>query len=84
MIHKHEPVTEEAMNWISPKRTICQLIREIYHKSSDPEVRLLCREATAMAKAMTAKLIEDKGEDFLKTFWDENPDFALWVVRGRK
>jgi len=62
------------MSWISPNDTICETIRGIYNLSDNPEIRLKCRIATAMAKAMTAKLIEYK-ENWADGFFDKNDDF---------
>jgi hypothetical protein len=55
-LRKHDTVSEDEMNWLSPNHTICQLLREIYHKSTDAESRFKCRVAVSMAKAMSHKL----------------------------
>jgi ABC-type Zn uptake system ZnuABC Zn-binding protein ZnuA len=73
MLRKHEPVTEKEMEWISPNNSICQLLREIYHKTDDPDIRLNCRVATSMAKSMTRKLTEYK-ESWEEDFWDIHPE----------
>jgi hypothetical protein len=62
------------MEWISPDNTICQALREIYHSTDNPKARLRCREATAMAKAMSAKL-EEYQRNWSSGFWDTNPHF---------
>jgi hypothetical protein len=36
--------------------SICQTLRDIYHLTDNPDVRLKCRLAVAMAKAMNEKL----------------------------
>jgi len=36
--------------------TICQKLRDIFIKAEDEEIKLMCREAMAMAKAMHDKL----------------------------
>jgi len=36
--------------------SICQKLREIYQATEDPEIKMNCRIATAMAKNMTARL----------------------------
>lgn len=41
-----------------PNGTICSVLREVYAKSKDEEVRYLARLATAMAKRMSTKLTE--------------------------
>lgn len=73
-IRKHEPVSEESMKWDSPKNTICNTIREIYNAIDDPDARLNCRLATAMAKAMSRKLTEYK-KGWSVGFFDNNPKF---------
>lgn len=76
MLHKHEPVPEKAMDWISPENTICNTIRQAYHLIDNDEARLKLREATAMAKAMTAKL-QQYNRNWRKGFWSENEDFPF-------
>ena len=39
-------------------RTICEVLREIYWGTDDPDIRLKAIEASMMAKAMARKLIE--------------------------
>ena len=78
-MRKHEPVPEEEMNWMSPRRTICQVLREIYFNSEDENIKYWEREATGMAKAMTEKLLEGKPPKFVDEFWDKNPDFKRWL-----
>lgn len=70
-LRKHEPVSDEAMRWTSPNNSICQVLREIYFTTDDPDTKLRCRLATAMAKAMTAKLKAYK-QDWEREFWDSN------------
>jgi hypothetical protein len=83
MLHKHPPITKEKMNWISPKNSICQKLRDIYHASQDEDVRMDCRVAMSMAKAMNRKLEQyQKGWD--KDYWDENPKFKPLMERARK
>lgn len=36
--------------------SICQKLRDIYHMTDDEEIKLTCRIAMAMAKAMQNKL----------------------------
>ena len=60
-LHKHEPVTSRQMRTSSPwGDTICQELRDIYHLTKDPVIKLKCRIATAMAKGMAKKLSEYK------------------------
>lgn len=75
-IHKHEAVSEESMNWQSPDNTICQTIRNAYHRIDDEQARHDLRVATSMAKSMTAKLEEYK-RNWRQGFWDKNESFAF-------
>jgi glycosyltransferase involved in cell wall biosynthesis len=81
--HKHEPVSEQEMDWISPLNTICETIRGIYSLTDNPEARLKCREATAMAKAMSRKLTQYKA-GWREGFFDPNPNFAGMFLQERK
>ena len=57
---RHKPVSEKAMNRkiYEGENTICQTIRDMYHISDNQDIRLKCRLAMAMAKAMCVKLME--------------------------
>lgn len=59
-VHKHTPVPEKDMAVQSARHTICEVLRQIYWKTTDLDIKKKCREATAMAKAMTRKLEEYK------------------------
>jgi len=50
----------------NPKRTICEVLREIYWHTLDPEIREKALEASNMAKRMDKKLHE------YKYGWDEH------------
>jgi len=75
-LHKHDPISEGAMNWVSPDHTICQTIREAYHLTSNEEARLKLRVATSMAKSMTKKLEEYK-RNWKQGFWEPNENFPI-------
>jgi hypothetical protein len=83
LLHKHEPIAEEEMCWISPEHTICEVLREIYWTTDDKNIRLKCRVATSMAKSMTEKLTEYK-EEWEKGFWDENKKYRDVIHRRKK
>ena len=73
MLHKHDPVSEAIMGHKSPNNSICQVLRDIYWKTDDPDIRLWCREATAMAKAMSRRIAEIQGHGFaMEGFWEKN------------
>lgn len=74
-LRKHDPVSDEQMQWVSPNHSICQVLREIYFTTEDPGIKMHCRVATAMAKAMTKKLKEYK-DNWEEDFWEQNKDFG--------
>lgn len=59
---KREPVPESKMKRRRYKghNTICQTLRDIYALTDNEEIKLKCRIAMAMAKAMQDKLKEYK------------------------
>lgn len=73
-IHKHNPCSEAFMERKYPRHTVCQVLRDTYHLTDDPQIKLNLRVAVAMAKAMMQKLRSyDAGWD--KDMWDEGkPD----------
>lgn len=52
------PYPESRMGMAFPRYTVCEVIRQIYKKSDDPEIKLKCRIAISMTKAMDEKLRE--------------------------
>lgn len=55
---KHAPVSVQKMmrTRYHGHNTVCQKLRDIFIKTEDEEIKLMCREAMAMAKAMHNKL----------------------------
>ena len=53
-----EPVSESEMDRhrYDGHHSICQTLRDIYHITDNPDGKLKCRLAMAMAKAMTRKM----------------------------
>jgi hypothetical protein len=59
---KREPAPLEEMDktrW-EGHHSICQTLRDIYHMTDDAGLKLKCREAMAMTKAMHEKLKQYK------------------------
>lgn len=75
-IHEHKPISEEAMQWISPENTICNTLREIFNSIENEDARLKLRIATSMAKSMSAKLAE-YNRNWRSGFWEENEKFPV-------
>jgi hypothetical protein len=60
-----EPIDREEMHlhrW-DGHHTVCQTIREIYRSTNDPEIKLKCRLALAMTKAMHEQLKKYKAKE---------------------
>lgn len=57
---RHLPVSERQMDRriYEGENTICQTIRDMYHLTDNPDIRLKCRLAMSMAKSMCIKLME--------------------------
>ncbi len=77
MPYQHrEPVSEREMDktrW-DGHHSICQTLRDIYHMTDDCEVKLKCRLAMAMAKAMHEKLKEYKQTEAVEQLKQEYID----------
>lgn len=54
------PAKQINMNAGASRRTICSILRDIYHKSEDEEIKQWCIDATVKAKKMTRKLVDYK------------------------
>ena len=53
---KVEPYPECLMDKIEPAGTICGVLREMFQKSDDADIKLLARTGVAMAKKIAKKL----------------------------
>jgi hypothetical protein len=65
-----EDLQKIDMNKQNSARTICEVLREIYHSTDDPIIQERLVLATAMAKKMDAKLREYKA-DYDKGWWEK-------------
>jgi hypothetical protein len=66
-MHDVEPLSEErleahykSLGKGTSNNVICCVLADIFHNSTDEHVRLQCRRAAAMAKAMSRKLADYK------------------------
>lgn len=69
MPYKHrDPVPESEMELdrYEGHHSICQTLRDIYHMTEDPEIRIKLRLCVAFAKAMQGKLKEYKRAEIAK------------------
>lgn len=55
---RRQPVPEAVMDntRYNGHHTICQTLRDIYHITDNPDIKLKCRLGMAMAKAMQERL----------------------------
>ena len=73
MIRKHKPVPKASMSRKAEVNTICSVLKDIYWKTNDKEIKLKCRIATSMAKSMSKRLrmYKDAASYSTNEFWDE-------------
>ena len=57
---KDSPTINPNINGKASWRTICTVLREIYHKTENEEIKNLSIEATIQAKKMSRKLLENR------------------------
>jgi hypothetical protein len=58
---RYDPAPEADMDKrMKGDNTLCNILRDMYHLSNDPGVKLKCRLAFSMGKAMCQKLTEYK------------------------
>lgn len=67
-----EPVPEEEMARISFHYTVCEILREIYRATNDPEIKLKCRMASKLAKVMAGIITKHRGRGWGKKFYPWN------------
>lgn len=75
-------VDKSGPNWayhVGSRRTVCEVLREIYHEVSDEKVRKKLKEAHDMAKRM-AKKLREYNKTFFKDWWDDNPDYEKKLI----
>ena len=68
-----EPYPEKSMEKTSPAYTVCEVLRQIYHEAEgNDSIRLKCRIAVTMAKAMDTKLRE-YNDAFVNDYYSKVP-----------
>jgi len=50
------PLQSWEMDWVSRRWTPCQILRELFHATDDPVLKLKCRIAARMTKDMATKI----------------------------
>jgi hypothetical protein len=69
----YEPAPEEHMSIISGRLTCCEILREIYRATDNPEIKMKCRVATTIAKSMAARITKYEGRNWGKKQYVWNP-----------
>jgi hypothetical protein len=54
---KDFPISKINMKAITNRRTFCQILRDIYDKTNDKQIKNWCVEATIQGKKMTRRLL---------------------------
>lgn len=68
-----DPAKESDMDMVGHRVTVCELLREIYKSSTDPQVRIKCRMAVTMSKKMALLITETKGPRWGNEYYPWNP-----------
>ena len=69
------PELEGRMIHVSRKYTVCEVLRQIYKKTDDPEIKMLARIGSTMAKSMAARLTTHEGHGWGQRIYPPNPFF---------
>lgn len=68
-----EPESEDRMSHVSFRYTPCEILRQIYKKSDDPEIKHLARVASTMTKRMAARISKYEGKGWGQKVYPRNP-----------
>lgn len=79
----YTPVPEKEMDHVSYKLTVCEMLREIYNKTKDPEIKMTCRIATSLAKSMAARITIHEGSGWGKKQYAWNPKLRHQRMRNK-
>lgn len=62
---------------------MCELLRQIYNMTDDPEIKVRCRMATTFAKKMAMMVTEFRGAGWGRGLYPWNPDRRHERIRAR-
>lgn len=68
-----EPEAEGRMTHISYRYTPCEVLRQIYKRVDNPEVKSMIRVATTMAKSMATRITKYEGKGWGQKIYPKNP-----------
>lgn len=77
------PIKESDMVCRGPRLTVCEMLREIYVKTEDPEIKLICRMATTMAKELVMKITRVEGAWWGRDFYPWNPKVRHGRIKAK-
>lgn len=69
----YEPEKEDRMTHVSYRYTPCEMLRQIYKRVDDPEVKLMIRVASNMAKSMATRITKYEGRGWGQKIYPRNP-----------
>jgi len=69
-----EPVTCDDMKFKGYRYTVCEILREIYRATDDPEIQLKCRMAVSMSKKMAVRISHYEGRKWGRSQYPWNPN----------
>lgn len=70
---KWEPELEGRMTHVSYRYTPCEVLRQIYAMTDDPEIKMKVRIASTMAKSMASRLTKHEGRGWGQKIYPRNP-----------
>jgi len=68
-----KPEVEDQMTHVSYRYTPCEVLRQIYKRVDDPEVKLMVRVVTTMAKSMASRITDYEGRGWGQKVYPRNP-----------
>lgn len=80
----YEPVSDEDMQHAGPYYTLCEMLREIYRKTTDPEIKMKCRVATSLAKSMAEQITKHYGRKWGRSQYVWNPNIRHQRIKHRE
>jgi hypothetical protein len=70
---KYEPEEESRMSHVGYFLTPCEVLRQVYAMTDNPEIRMKLRIATSMCKSMATRLTTYEGKGWGKRVYPINP-----------
>jgi hypothetical protein len=64
-----KPIDRKYMHYKGTIYTPCEVLREIYQMTDDPEIKLRCRIISRMVKVMAGKITKIDGAGWEQHFW---------------